>query len=502
MKSYKIYIDGKWQDSASGKDYDVINPATEKVIAKVPKCNKIDVDNAVNAARNAFEGGWQHTTPASRSLLLFKLADLLEKRMKEFSRLESQNTGKTIKYAEESDYPFSIDNLRFFAGAARNMEGIASGEYASFEDKKGRTKPLGMSILRREPIGVVGAIVPWNYPLYIAIWKIAPALAAGNTLVIKPSTNTPLTLLEFAKLVEEAGFPKGVFNVVTGSGEEVGSTLASHPGIDMIAFTGDTKTGKKIMQLASLNIKKLNLELGGKAPLIVLEDADLDSAVKGAVAGAFLNVGQDCTAVTKIYLPEKMHDKFVKLLIGEIKKIKIGNPEKKGIDLGPLISGKQLERVLNYIEDGKRVSKLEYGGKRIGNKGFFVEPALFTNVPDNSRMAKEEIFGPVIAVFKYDNLDKAIERANDVVYGLVASVWGKDITKCIECARKLKFGAVWINEHGALISEMPHGGYKQSGFGKDLSKYSIEDFTQIKHIYIDQTGMARKPWHHTVYGNE
>jgi betaine-aldehyde dehydrogenase len=499
MKKYQLYIDGKWQDSSSNEFYDVINPATEEVIAKVPKGNKQDVDKAINAARSAFEE-WKNTTPASRSLLLFRLADILEKNLREFAKLESLNTGKTLKYASESDYPFTIDNLRFFAGAARTLRGLSAGEYANFEDKQGKLRPLGTSFIRREPVGVVGAIVPWNYPLFIAVWKIAPALAAGNTLVIKPASYTPLTLLEFAKLVERVGFPKGVFNVVTGSGEEVGSALASSSKIDMIAFTGDTETGKKIIQMSASNIRKVHLELGGKAPFIVLEDADLDTAVKGATAGAFWNTGQDCTAVTRIYVLDKIYDKFLKMLVHEVKRIKVGNPLKPDIDLGPLISRKQLERVMSFIEEGKKSGKLVYGGKRIGNKGFFIEPAVFTELPHQSKLCKEEIFGPVLAVYKYKEIEEAISKANDVVYGLVASVWGKDITQCIRIARELKFGAVWINEHGALFSEMPHGGYKQSGFGKDLSLYSLEDFTQIKHIYIDQTNMARKPWHYVVYG--
>ncbi len=502
VKKYRVFINGRFVDSKGGKTFDVVNPATEETIAKAPLCNKEDVGYAITSARKAFEE-WQHSTPSERASYLLKLADLVEKNLLKLAKLESLNTGKTIKYARDSDFPFITDNLRFFAGAARVLEGKTSTEYSDYHEKgKDKHKAMGTSLLRREPVGVVGAVVPWNYPLYIAVWKIAPALAAGNTLVIKPASYTPLTLLEFAELADKAGIPKGVFNVVTGPGEVIGSELARSHGIDMIAMTGDTSTGKKIMQMASGNVKRVHLELGGKAPLIVLPDADLDAAAKGAVTGAYWNTGQDCTAVTRVYVHEKQHDKFVKMLVNEAKKIRIGNPQNENTDMGPLISARQRERVEMYIGIGKREgAKLVFGGKRPKiKKGFYIEPTIFTDVKHHSRLCQEEIFGPVLSVFKYKTVEEAVKKANDVAYGLASSVWGCNVSDCLQVAKELKFGTVWINEHGILVAEMPHGGYKQSGFGKDLSLYSLEDYTQLKHIYIDQTKLARKPWHYVVYG--
>jgi betaine-aldehyde dehydrogenase len=473
--------------------FDVINPATEEVIAKVRLQTRKEVESAVDAARKAFPA-WSAKTPMERSLILYRMADLVEKNASAIAKLESQNVGKTIKYARDSDLPFIIDNLRFFAGAARNLEGRAAAEYSG----------IGTSFVRREPIGVISAIIPWNYPLYIAMWKIAPALAAGNVLVIKPASYTPLTLLYFAKLVSGL-LPKGVLNVVTGRGDIVGSALASSRKVDMITLTGDADTGRKIMQLAAGNLKKVHLELGGKAPFIVLPDADIDMATEGAVVSAFWNTGQDCTAATRIYVHESMHDEFVSLLVKKTMKIRVGDPMKESTDMGPLVSAKQLARVEEYVTIGlKEGAKLLCGGNRPKKikKGFFFEPTIFDRCRQNMRIVQEEIFGPVLCVLTYKTIDEAIEKANDVAYGLAASVWGKDITNLMKVARSLKFGEVWINEHGILVSEMPHGGFKQSGFGKDLSMYSIEEYTQVKHVYVDQTGLVRKPWYYVVYGDK
>jgi len=496
-KRYSMYIGGKWLKS--GDFFDVINPANSEVIAQVPLGTREDAKMAIDAARESFEKGtWADKSPAERGKVLWKLAELFEQKLKYFAFQESLNTGKTIKYARESDMPFISDNLRFFAGAARMMEGKAFADY---------TGGNGFSMIKREPIGVVAAIVPWNYPLYIAMWKIAPALAAGNSLVIKPASLTPITLLEFAKLVELAGVPKGVFNVVTGPGPEVGSEMASSSKVDMITLTGDTNTGKKIMQMASSNLKKVHLELGGKAPLIILEDADLNAAAEGAVVGAYWNSGQDCTAVTRVYVPEKIHEKFLQLVLSKVKKFKIGNPQDENTDTGPLISSIQRERVEGYIQSGqKEGAKLIYGGSRPKGKqfekGFYLTPAIFTGIETEMKICQEEIFGPVLSIASYRKTEEAIEKANSVIYGLASSVWGRDISKCLEVAGKLNFGTVWINEHGVLVSEMPHGGFKQSGFGKDLSMYSFEEYTRVKHIYIDRTNLARKPWHYVVYGKK
>ncbi len=496
VEKYKMFIGGKWVESSSEETFDVRNPATEEVIANVPLGAKEDAKSAIDAAREKFDNGiWSNKTPAERSLILWKLAGLVEANAQKIATLESMNVGKTIKYSRDSDLPFIIDNLRFFAGAARLLEGKSASEYSG----------LGTSIIRREPIGVVVGVVPWNYPLYIAVWKMAPALAAGNTVVIKPASLTPLTLLEFAKLAQIAGVPDGVLNVVTGPGEVIGEELATSPKVDMISLTGDTSTGKKIMQMSSGNLKKVHLELGGKAPFIVLDDANIDAATEGAVVAAFWNSGQDCTAATRVYVHENIHDAFIELLVQKARKIRIGNPLDERIDMGPLVSGKQRERIETYVQSGiEEGANLIQGGKRPENleKGYFFEPTIFTGVEQKMRICQEEIFGPVLSVSVFSTVDEVIEKANDVVYGLASSVWGKDITDLIRIANRLKYGTVWINEHGVLTSETPHGGFKQSGFGKDLSTYSLEEYTQVKHVYIDQTGLVRKPWYYTVYGEK
>ncbi len=494
-EDYHMFIGGKWASSSSRETFNVINPATEQTIARVPMGTREDVRSAIDSARDSFDKGeWANKTPAERSAALWKMAEIVENNSLMLAQLESKNVGKTIKYSRDSDMPFIIDNLRFFAGAIRNMEGKAAMNYSG----------MGISIIKREPIGVVGAIVPWNYPLYIAIWKIAPALAAGNSIVLKPASYTPLTLLEFAKLTEKV-LPKGVLNVVTGPGDTVGAELASSSKVDMIALTGDVSTGKKIMQLASNNIKKVHLELGGKAPFVVLPDASIDAATEGAIVSAFWNTAQDCTAATRIYVHEGMHDKFVKMLVSKASKIRIGDPMKESTDMGPLVSEKQRQRTEDYVKSGiSEGAKLVHGGKRPKQmkKGFYYEPTIFTGVEQKMKICQQEIFGPVLSVMKYRTVDEVVDKANDTIYGLAASVWGSDITKAMNVAGRLKFGEVWINEHGILVSEMPHGGYKQSGFGKDLSMYSLEEYSQAKHIYIDQTGLARKPWYYVVYGDK
>jgi betaine-aldehyde dehydrogenase len=495
VQVYKMFINNQWCYARSGAQYDVINPGTEEVIAKVPLGSEEDAHAAIASARQAFDKGeWPKKTHAERSKFLWELAELAEKNASRLAELESQNQGKTIRYAKEIDLPFIVDNLRFFAGISRSLDGQAASEYTG----------TGTSMLKREPVGIVAAVIPWNYPLQIAVWKLAPALAAGNTLVIKPATLTPLTLLEFAKLVEKVGLPEGVFNVVTGPGDTVGTTLAASDKVDMIAFTGDTETGKKIMEHASANTKRVHLELGGKAPFIVYDDADIDAAVQGAVAGSLMNAGQDCTAAARIYVQEKIYYVFLKKLLDEIKLIKIGNQLNIETDMGPLVSAKQLERVQSYVKAGvSQGAKLIYGGNILRGKGFeagfFMEPAVFVDVKQNMKICQEEIFGPVLSVMKFSTMDEVIEKANDTIYGLAASVWTRNIKKAVKTANALRFGTVWINEHGAFAAEAPHGGYKQSGFGKDLSVQAFNEFTQVKHVYIDLTEDSRKPWHDAVY---
>ncbi len=492
-EKYRMFVGGKWISSESEEVFDVINPATEEVIAKVPKGNREDARGAVDIARNAFDKGvWSGKTPAERSQSLWKLADLVEQNADYLAKIESVNVGKTIKYSRDSDLPFIIDNLRFFAGCARILEGKSAAEYSG----------MGTSIIRREPIGVVAAIVPWNYPLYIAVWKIAPALAAGNTLVIKPARYTPLTLLEFAKLVDKAGIPAGAFNVVTGPGEIIGTELASSKKVDMIALTGDTATGKKIMQLASNNVKRVHLELGGKAPMIVLPDSNIEAVAQGAVVGAFWNTGQDCTAVTRVIVHEEIYDRVASRMAQKAKRFRLGDPLDRATDMGPLVSERQRERVEGFIKTGaEQGAKIVAGGRRPRNlkRGYFLEPTILKDATQDMTVCREEIFGPVIAVYDYSKLDDAIDSANDVDYGLAASVYGNDVTACLTVANRLNFGTIWVNEHGILTSEMPHGGFKQSGFGKDLSLYSFEEYTRIKHVYVDLTGKAVKSWHYTVF---
>jgi len=497
VQPYQMFINGEWVPSESKATYDVINPATTEVIAKVPKGDGKDAGKAVDAAREAFDKGrWPRMAPAERAGLIMKLADLIEKEIDSLALLETQQQGKPIKLSRDSDFPFAIDNIRFFAGAARCLEGRASTEYNA----------VATSIIRREPVGVVATITPWNYPFMMLAWKAIPPLAVGNTVVIKPASVTPLTTIEFAKLTEKAGFPKGVVNVVTGPGAILGEALVTHPGVDIVGLTGDTLTGRRIMELASGTVKRVQLELGGKAPFIVFEDADLEAAAEGAVVGGYVNSGQDCTAATRLYVQESVYQKFINLVVERIKKIKLGDTTKRETDLGPLVSDAQRRKVEDMVASGvKEGAKLLVGGKRPNlpnpnSKGFYYEPTLFADAKQDMRIVQQEIFGPVLTALPFKTMSEAIEKSNDIIYGLASSVWTKDIFKAMKAAGELRFGCVWINDHLPLVSEMPHGGYKQSGFGKDMSLYTFDDYTDVKHVYIDLSGDVRKPWHYTVYG--
>ncbi len=469
--THQNHVGGAWVDAVAGGTQEVLNPATGEVIAVVPAGTQKDVDRAVAAAKEAFVG-FRDTTPGERAAMLLAIADALEANADELAALESQNVGKPLGAARD-EIPVCADNLRFFAGAARLLEGKSAGEYM-----RGYT-----SMIRREPLGVVGQIAPWNYPLLMAVWKIGPALAAGNTIVLKPSEQTPLTALRLAALAADI-LPPGVLNVITGDGEPVGAGIVRHPDVRMVSLTGDVATGREVAKAASATLKRVHLELGGKAPVVVFDDADPVQVAQAIRVGGYWNAGQDCTAASRVIAGPKIYERLLAELVPAVESLNVGDPAKSAkVEMGPVISQAQQERVLGFLDRATaKQAEVLTGGGRKGRKGFFVQPTVVTGVRQDAEIVQREVFGPVVTVQRFKDEAQALAWANGVPYGLAASVFTRDVGRALRMARALEFGTVWINDHIPLVSEMPHGGYKGSGYGKDLSMYSLEDYTQIKHV--------------------
>ena len=474
----RLLINNEWHDGT--KHFDTVNPATDEVLTQIVEASAEDVDRAVQAARSAFEdrsGRWRKMSASERGRLIWKLADLVDKNIDELAELETLDNGKPIFESRYVDIPMVADVLRYYAGLATKIHGETVN-----------TNETAFTYTLREPVGVVGMIVPWNFPLLLASWKLGPALACGNTVVLKPAEQTPLSTLRFGELAIEAGLPAGVLNIVTG-GAVTGESIVQHPGIDKIAFTGSTAVGKEIMRSAAESMKRVTLELGGKSPNIVCADSDLDSAIKGAITGIFYGKGEVCNAGSRLFIESKVRDEFTEKLVGRAKKMQPADPLDPKTRMGAIVSQQQMQTVLGYIEAGKKEgARLVAGGNRVsvdGSKGFFIEPTIFSDVTNEMKIAQEEIFGPVLSIISFDDVEQAVDQANRNPYGLAAAVWTRDIKKAHHISRQLRAGTVWINTYGLMDAALPFGGYKQSGFGRELGAHAVEHYTELKSVWLN-----------------